>query len=49
MLVLLASVAAFQENGPMADLIFLAVTVVFFVVSWLYVRGCDQLLENRQP
>jgi hypothetical protein len=32
----------------MADLIFVVVTVVFFVVALAYVRGCDQLLENRQ-
>jgi hypothetical protein len=23
------------------------VTVVFFAVSWAYVHGCDNLLENR--
>jgi len=33
----------------MLDLIFVAVTVAFFVVSLFYVRGCDGLLENRQP
>jgi len=33
----------------MADLIFVAVTVVFFAVSWAYVQGCERLLENRQP
>jgi hypothetical protein len=33
----------------MLDLIFVAVTVAFFVVSLLYVRGCEALLENRQP
>lgn len=32
----------------MQDLIFVAVTVVFFVVSLLYVRGCDALMENRE-
>jgi hypothetical protein len=31
----------------MSDLIFVAVTVAFFVVSLLYVRGCDALLEDR--
>ena len=31
----------------MADLIFVAVTVVFFVVALAYVQGCDHLLENR--
>jgi hypothetical protein len=33
----------------MLDLIFVAVTVLFFVASLAYVRGCDALLENRQP
>jgi hypothetical protein len=33
----------------MLDLIFVAVTVVFFVVALAYVRGCDALLEDRQP
>jgi hypothetical protein len=33
----------------MLDLIFVAVTVLFFVVSLAYVQGCDALLENRQP
>ena len=32
----------------MADLVYVAVTVVFFVVSLAYIRGCDHLLENRQ-
>ena len=27
----------------MADIIFIVVTVVFFIISWLYVRGCDRL------
>jgi len=27
----------------MADVIFIIITVVFFVISWLYVRGCDRL------
>jgi hypothetical protein len=31
------------------DLIFITLTVVFFVVSLAYVRGCDALLEDRQP
>ena len=31
----------------MADLIFIAVPVVFFVVSWAYVLGCNRLLEDR--
>jgi hypothetical protein len=33
----------------MLDLIFVAVTVVFFVVALAYVRGCDGMLEDRQP
>ena len=33
----------------MLDLIFVAVTVIFFVVSLAYVFGCDALLEDRQP
>jgi len=33
----------------MRDLIFIAVTVAFFILSLLYVRGCDALLENRKP
>jgi hypothetical protein len=33
----------------MLDLIFVVVTVIFFVVSLAYVRGCDALLEDRQP
>lgn len=32
----------------MLDLIFVAVTVAFFVVSLSYVRACDALLENLQ-
>ena len=32
----------------MLDLIFVAVTVVFFVVTLAYIQGCDHLLENRQ-
>jgi len=27
----------------MADVIFIVVTIVFFIISWLYVRGCDRL------
>jgi len=32
----------------MLDLIFVAVTVVFFVVTLAYIRGCENLMENRQ-
>jgi hypothetical protein len=27
----------------MKDLLFVAVTVVFFVLSWLYVRACERV------
>jgi len=27
----------------MADVIFIIISVVFFVISWFYVRGCDRL------
>jgi len=27
----------------MKDLVFVALTVAFFLVSWLYVRACDRL------
>jgi len=30
-------------NDHMADLVFIIVTIFFFVLSWLYVRGCDHL------
>jgi hypothetical protein len=33
----------------MLDVIFVAITVLFFVVALTYVRGCDALLEDRQP
>jgi hypothetical protein len=33
----------------MLDLIFIAITILFFVVSLVYVRGCDALMESRQP
>jgi len=33
----------------MLDLIFIAVTVVSFGVSWAYVRGCDRLVNGRNP
>ncbi len=31
----------------MADLIFIALTVVFFVVALAYIQGCENLMENR--
>jgi hypothetical protein len=33
----------FFRSDQMADVIFIIITVVFFVISWLYVRGCDRL------
>jgi len=27
----------------MMDLVFVGITVLFFVVSWLYVRACDRV------
>ncbi len=32
----------------MLDLVFLAATVLFFVVSWAYVLGCDRLIEEQR-
>ena len=31
------------RSDSMADVIFIALTVVFFVISWLYVIGCGRL------
>jgi hypothetical protein len=31
------------EVIPMADILLVALTVVFFVLSWLYVRGCERI------
>ncbi len=33
----------------MLDLVFLAVTVLFFALGWAYVLGCDRLIEERRP
>src|SRR5262245_5404805 len=33
----------FSRSKRMADVIFILLTVVFFIISWLYVRGCDRL------
>jgi len=27
----------------MTDLIFVVITILFFVISWLYIRACDRL------
>jgi hypothetical protein len=32
----------------MLDVIFIVSTVVFFGVAWVYVLGCDRVLEDRQ-
>ena len=32
-----------SEVTPMMDLVFVVVTLVFFFVSWLYVRACDRV------
>jgi hypothetical protein len=31
------------RSDHMADVIFIVVTVIFFIISWLYVIGCDRL------
>jgi hypothetical protein len=28
---------------PMMDVVFVVVTLLFFFVSWLYVRACDRV------
>jgi hypothetical protein len=28
---------------PMKDVLFVAITLVFFLLSWLYVRACERL------
>ncbi len=32
-----------SEGGNMADVVFVTVVVVFFAVSWAYVRACERL------
>jgi biopolymer transport protein ExbD len=29
--------------APMLDVLFVIVTLVFFVLSWLYVRACERV------
>jgi hypothetical protein len=29
--------------APMIDLVFVVVTLLFFLVSWLYVRACERV------
>ena len=31
------------REEPMNDLIFVAVTVLFFLLSWLYVKACERM------
>ena len=31
------------EEDDMADLIFIAATVAFFAIGWLYVKACDRI------
>ena len=31
------------RRAQMADVIFIVITVVFFLISWCYVKGCDRL------
>jgi hypothetical protein len=33
----------------MLDLVFIAATVLFFLISGAYVSGCDRLIEERRP
>jgi hypothetical protein len=38
-----ASVQVGNQEETMADALFVLITVSFFIVMWLYVRGCDRL------
>jgi hypothetical protein len=38
---------AVRLESVMSDVIFLAASVVFFVIAGLYVRGCQQLKGGR--
>jgi hypothetical protein len=31
------------EDPKMADVVFVAITLAFFAISWLYVRACDRV------
>jgi len=31
------------SEGTMLDLVFVATTIAFFAIAWLYVLGCDRL------
>jgi hypothetical protein len=32
----------------MKDVLFVLLTVAFFVVSWLYVLGCDRIVKEKR-
>ncbi len=32
-----------REVAPMLDVVFVVVTLLFFALSWLYVRACDRV------
>ena len=36
-------VGHFLEEAAMLDILFIAVTIVFFLIALAYVRGCEQL------
>ena len=41
-----AGLAAFRRKDsepPMADLAMIAITLVFFLLAWLYVRACERV------
>jgi len=31
------------ERSPMLDVLFIAITIVFFLIALAYVRGCEKL------
>jgi hypothetical protein len=31
----------------MKDIVFVAITVIFFLVTWMYVRACDKPSEDK--
>jgi len=33
----------FLEGAPMKDVLYVGLTAVFFVLSWLYVRACEKV------
>jgi hypothetical protein len=32
-----------EERVNMSDVVFVAITIVFFAAAWAYTRGCDRL------